>query len=52
MRRVNPLVWDALLAAVLLAITAASVAGEDGLHGLAAWTLITVSCVPLAAAPL
>ena len=48
MRRVNPLVWDALLAAVLLAITAASVAGEDGLHGLAAWTLITVSCVPLA----
>ncbi len=48
MRRVNPLVWDALLAAFLLAITAASVAGEDGVHGLTAWTLITVSCVPLA----
>ncbi len=48
MRRVNPLVWDTLLAAVLVAITAASVAGEDGVHGVTAWALIAVACVPLA----
>jgi signal transduction histidine kinase len=46
-RRVNPLVWDGLLAALVLSITAASVAGEDGVHGFIAWVLIGLSCLPL-----
>ncbi len=48
MRRVNPPVWDALLAAVLLAITAASLAAGGNVRDGAAWALSTLSCVPLA----
>jgi signal transduction histidine kinase len=47
-RRVNPLVWDGLLAAVVLSITAASVAGDNGADGAIAWVLIGLLCVPLA----
>lgn len=48
MRRINPPVWDALLAAVLLAITAASVVAGGNVRDGAAWALSTLSCVPLA----
>jgi signal transduction histidine kinase len=48
-RRVNPLVWDSLLALVVLGIVAATVASEGrGVHGPLAWGLVVVGCAPLA----
>ena len=47
-RRVNPLVWDSLLAALVASIVAGSVAGQDGVHGPLAWVLVVAACAPLA----
>jgi signal transduction histidine kinase len=48
LRRVNPLVWDSLLAAVIASILGASVSSQDGVHGPAAWALVLVASAPLA----
>jgi signal transduction histidine kinase len=47
-RRVNPLIWDSLLAVLVASIVAATVASQDGVHGPAAWVLVTASSAPLA----
>jgi signal transduction histidine kinase len=47
-RRVNPLVWDSLLAAFVASIVAATVASQDGVHGPLAWVLVVASSAPLA----
>jgi signal transduction histidine kinase len=47
-RRVNPLVWDSLLAAFVASIVAATVASQDGAHGPLAWVLVVASSAPLA----
>jgi hypothetical protein len=47
-RQVDPLVWDGLLAALVLAITAASAAGHEGGNPAITWMLVGLSSVPLA----
>ena len=47
-RQVNPLVWDGLLAALVLVITAASAAGHEGGNRAITWMLVGLACVPLA----
>src|SRR5262245_65583741 len=47
-RRVNPLIWDSLLAAFVASIVAATVASQQGVHGPAAWVLVLGSSAPLA----
>jgi signal transduction histidine kinase len=47
-RQVNPLVWDGLLAALVLVITAASAAGQKGANPAITWLLVGLACVPLA----
>jgi signal transduction histidine kinase len=47
-QRVNPLIWDSLLAALLASIVAATVASQDGVHGPSAWVLVLGSSAPLA----
>ena len=46
-RRVNPLIWDSLLAALVATIVAGSVVSEDGVHGPAAWIFVIAVCAPL-----
>jgi len=46
-RRVNPLIWDSLLAALVATIVASSVVSEDGVHGPAAWIFVVAVCAPL-----
>ena len=47
-RRVNPLIWDALLAAFVGIIVATTVASQSGMHGPVAWSLVVAACAPLA----
>ena len=47
-RQVNPLVWDGLLAALVLVITAASAAGHEDGNPAITWMLAGLVCVPLA----
>ena len=47
-RRVNPLIWDSLLAAFVASIVAATVASQHGVHGPAAWALVIAASAPLA----
>jgi signal transduction histidine kinase len=48
LRRVNPLVWDSLLAALVATILGTSVSSQDGVPGLAALALVLVASAPLA----
>ena len=48
LRRVNPLVWDSILAALVASIVGASVSSQDGVHGPVAWALVLVASAPLA----
>jgi signal transduction histidine kinase len=48
LRRVNPLVWDSLLAALIASIVGATVSSQDGVRGLVAWGLVVVASAPLA----
>src|SRR4029079_19213444 len=47
-RRVNPLIWDSLLAAFVASIVAATVASQHGVHGPRAWALVIAASAPLA----
>lgn len=47
-RRVNPLIWDSLLAVLVASIVAGSMASQNGVHGLLAWILVLAACAPLA----
>jgi len=47
-RRVNPLIWDSLLAALVASIVAGTVVSQDGVHGPLAWVLVVGACAPLA----
>jgi signal transduction histidine kinase len=47
-RRVNPLVWDSLLAALVASIVGAAVSSQDGIHGPVAWALVLAASAPLA----
>jgi len=47
-RRVNPLIWDSLLAAFVAVIVATTVASQRGVHGPLAWVLVVGTCAPLA----
>jgi signal transduction histidine kinase len=46
-RRVNPLIWDSLLAVLVASIVAGTVGSQDGVHGPAAWVLVIAACAPL-----
>jgi signal transduction histidine kinase len=48
LRRVNPVVWDSLLAAMLFVITGASVVATARIEPIWAWTLAVLLCAPLA----
>ncbi|HTG48012.1 MAG TPA: sensor histidine kinase [Actinomycetota bacterium] len=48
LRRVDPLVWDSLLAVLIAAIVAGTVASQEGVHGPAAWALTLAASAPLA----
>src|SRR4029079_6158310 len=47
-RRVNPLIWDSLLAAFLARLVAATVAWQQGVRGPASWALVFAASAPLA----
>lgn len=47
-RRVNPLIWDSLLAALIGVMVAGAVVSQDGIHGPIAWVLVVAASAPLA----
>jgi len=47
-RRVNPLIWDSLLAALIAILVAGTVGSQDGVHGPLAWLLVVAASAPLA----
>lgn len=48
LRRVSPVVWDSLLAALLFVVTGASVVATAPTEPIWAWTLAALLCAPLA----